>query len=398
MKKIIYISSNIYPFDAGDALHSSGMCKALNKICELYVFSYIRDIKLIDDAKNNFADMNVRFYKNHGSTKFDKFIARSAFTNTVDKKCLRDIIQCIKSENIDIIVIDQIKMVRFFSVLKPKFPQIKFVYISHNAEFKNIYKCKLMTNNEEAGFEHFLFGNDIAIRIRCWLHTRQEKKIIKQSDSILSISKEDIEILCSQYNENSHKFVLSKPLIQFNTQIRNSDRWKHFDKKLLIVGTMDWYPNVKGILWFVNQVFVPILEKDQSYKLYLVGNKPSEEIKELASRYPDNIIVTGFVESTDPYFNICDISIIPVFEGTGTKIKVLESVAKRIPTISTSFSAKDYKDIEKVIKIADDKEAMLESIELLKNDANIRKNVELQMAQYYEDYMNISDEVAALFI
>ena len=161
--------------------------------------------------------------------------------------------------------------------------------------------------------------------------------MIIRSEHVFCISRNDMTMLAQEFGFEK-KYIFSKPLIQF-PKTKSLDDVQHYNHKLMIVGSMNWYPNVKGIMWFVENVFIKLLEKDSELKLYLVGSKPTPEIQALAS---ENIIVTGFVDSTNPYFKECDISIIPVFEGTGAKIKVLESIARGIPTVCSDFAAKDY--------------------------------------------------------
>lgn len=217
-----------------------------------------------------------------------------------------------------------------------------------------------------------------------------EKELISGTDTTLCISKNDIEVLKKEFG-CSNKYVYSKPLIYFE-QIKTRDKLNKFNKKLLIVGSMNWYPNVKGILWFVENVFVEILKYDEEFKLYIVGRNPHDDIKKLEKQYK-NVIVTGEVPDTDKYFEMCDISIIPVFEGTGAKIKVLESIARGIPTVCSAFAAKDYDVTEKEILIAHNAKEFIDDIIMIGKDNKLRQNLFEAMRSYYDNYFELSKDV-----
>ena len=155
---------------------------------------------------------------------------------------------------------------------------------------------------------------------------------------------------------------------------------------------MSWFPNHNGIIWFVEKVFGKLLEIDPEYELYLVGRDPDPSLSELVQRYPDNIILTGGVPDTEEYFRLCGISVIPIFEGTGAKIKVLESIARGIPTVCSAFAAKDY-DITDELFVADSEQDFLEGILTISNQPELRSNYYDRMAYYYDRYFQINHEI-----
>lgn len=63
--------------------------------------------------------------------------------------------------------------------------------------------------------------------------------------------------------------------------------------------------------------------------LYIVGNNPSEEVKKLSGQYNEKVTVTGYVESVDEYYDMCDMMVVPLFIGSGQRVKLIEAVFKR---------------------------------------------------------------------
>ena len=52
----------------------------------------------------------------------------------------------------------------------------------------------------------------------------------------------------------------------------------------------------------------------------------------------DRIIVTGYVEDIREYIASADISIVPVFMGSGLKTKIIQSMALKVPVIANSIA------------------------------------------------------------
>ena len=105
---------------------------------------------------------------------------------------------------------------------------------------------------------------------------------------------------------------------------------------ILFLGAMNRFENQDAILWFVKNIFTNIQTKYSNVKLYIVGGNPPDKIKNLAC---SNIEVTGFVDSLQIYFEKAHIAIVPLRYGAGIKIKTLETLAAKIPTIATTIGA-----------------------------------------------------------
>lgn len=107
---------------------------------------------------------------------------------------------------------------------------------------------------------------------------------------------------------------------------------------LLFVGTLDYYPNEDGIVYFSQEV-LPILRRvaPVSFQIFVVGARPPRRVRALA-RSPEMKLV-GEVASLDPVYNAADLIIVPLRAGGGTRIKLLEAFAYGRPVVSTSTGA-----------------------------------------------------------
>lgn len=390
MKEVLFLASDsgIWPLNSGRSQHSFGLCEELSKYVKLHVISRINDISKLEEAQQEIGrGYDITFVQTGNGYKellmhpINNGNALLSGLSLVETNVINAAIEKIEKYSIDVIIIDYLRNAKYFDYLKKKYPEKKFIYNSHNAEFVNMEK-EYSVNNQNNLIDKML----AKIRLRNIIEW--EKKIISESNKTLSISLDDIKELVNRYSCNKDKFILSKPLIRFR-QVKYEKDLEQFNFRLMIVGTMHWYALVNGIVWFVENVFAKLIETQPRYVLYLVGANPCDEILRLGEKYKNNIVITGTVSSVEEYYELCDISIIPMFEGTGTKLKVLEAMCRGIPTISTTLAAKDY-EVENAILIADSSQEFYEKIIYLSENIIERKRLLREMQEYLIAYYVIN--------
>lgn len=107
---------------------------------------------------------------------------------------------------------------------------------------------------------------------------------------------------------------------------------------LVFVGSMDWLPNIDGMTWFIQEVLPLIRRQQPDCSVAIVGRAPHPDIAALAAADP-RIRLTGTVPDIRPYLWGSSVSIVPLRIGGGTRLKVYESMAARIPVVSTAIGA-----------------------------------------------------------
>lgn len=107
---------------------------------------------------------------------------------------------------------------------------------------------------------------------------------------------------------------------------------------LIFVGSMDWMPNIDGAEWFVREVLPLIRSRRPDCSLAIVGRRPTPKVSRLAERDP-RITVTGTVADVRPWLFGGVASIVPLRVGGGTRLKIYEAMAARIPVASTAIGA-----------------------------------------------------------
>ena len=105
---------------------------------------------------------------------------------------------------------------------------------------------------------------------------------------------------------------------------------------LSLVGTLHYPPNADAARFMVRCVLPEIRRQLPSAQLRLVG-RPDPAAADLV-RAP-GVVATGWSTDLAAELSRADVSVVPVRFGSGTRIKILEAFAHRIPVVSTTIGA-----------------------------------------------------------
>jgi glycosyltransferase involved in cell wall biosynthesis len=137
-------------------------------------------------------------------------------------------------------------------------------------------------------------------------------------------------------------------------------------KEILFVGSLQYLPNVDGVQFLVNEVMPEILKRCPDAVLHVVGQRPDERTTRL--HHPPSIHIVGEVENLEPHYRTCQVCIVPLRSGGGTRLKILEAMAYGRPVVSTAIGAEgiDVQHGENIL-IADTPAELADAIATLLN-------------------------------
>lgn len=102
--------------------------------------------------------------------------------------------------------------------------------------------------------------------------------------------------------------------------------------RILFLANFTYPPNVEGAFWLVHEVLAQLPPR---YKITLAGACDTR-VSRLAG---PRVRVTGAVAEVGPLYADADVVAVPLFTGSGSRIKVLEAFAHRRPVVSTPKGA-----------------------------------------------------------
>ena len=139
---------------------------------------------------------------------------------------------------------------------------------------------------------------------------------------------------------------------------------------VMFQGSFDYPPNSDAAAWLVREIAPQLRQRLPGTRIRLVGQETAG-VRALADE-PD-VTVTGLVPSMESELARADVVLVPLRMGSGTRLKILESFAHRVPVVSTTIGAEGIGAIDGVhLLIADTPGAMVEACQRLQSDPELR--------------------------
>lgn len=391
-KKILIIASGLpRPVKGGTALRFERLFTVLSKEYDLYMAVRFKS----DDEVKNIV-LNKDIFK-------EIFYIKSARPNFLKKIgiTIKSLLKGIPPQAYSMYFKELSEEVKSF-LNKEEIYAIHYDHVEYGYYFKDLknYNCQhvLVVDDivSDKYYEEYLITTNPIKKIYSYityhLYNGYEKNIIKKFNNIITVSKENYKRISMINNCNIG-------IIKNGGDISDNNINKKINKninevKIMFLGSLDYEPNNFAVLYFIEQV-IPILNKQNvNYKLYVVGNNASEKIKSYES---DNIIITGFVEDLDEYYNLCDLMVVPIFSGGGTRTKILESMGKHTVVISTTKGCEgiDVVDGESIL-IANTADEFMEKIILCRDNSFKKREIEenaYNLAKENYDWKKIGREL-----
>lgn len=145
---------------------------------------------------------------------------------------------------------------------------------------------------------------------------------------------------------------------------------------LVFTATMSWAANVEGIHFLLDEVWPLLLRARPQLKAVIIGRNPPAALAEKVQSRNLAVTLTGFVDDVRPYVAQSHVYVIPLWVGSGTRIKAFEAMAMGRPVVSTTLGIEGLPvtDGEHFLR-ADDAETFARAILALLDDAGLRTRI-----------------------
>ena len=340
MKRCLWVvPKGIFPVRDGARVANQALLKSIRPHFDEM------DIMLFNEEDSD--ELHISLYNSEFNPTNVYFFKRASFTNKIKKLLFlaksfllrpdlpvttgyfhterqkHEVSQVLGHRRYDIIVFDGLHPFTAFMDL-PELKNIPVVYRAHNVEGDLWSTAASKTKNK------------IVQKLLIWQGMKMshlELSLIQRAKSVWCIAEEDLKRFQFLRNSDDKKLVLIPVGLDFKN-INQEKKDKSSSKiKLLFLGKMDWAPNKDGLKWFLEEIWPSIDNK--RFELQIVGSGDSTWGTELFKA--PGIKFSGFVKDLDAVYADCDFSVIPIRYGSGTRIKVIESISKGVPVIATEM-------------------------------------------------------------
>jgi glycosyltransferase involved in cell wall biosynthesis len=235
----------------------------------------------------------------------------------------------------DIVIIEGLWLHRYIATVR-RF-HCRVVLDCHNVEAALIQEIANATE-----------GNELPARlIRKFLPSRTkmiEQPAVQAVDQIWVCSDNDAQLMKKLYGETTVSCVVPNAVdvARYDKESacypKPPEGINHNGKVVIFPAAFAWAPNTVAASFLINEIFPRLAADIPDAQLVLPGNRPTAEMTNAAQKEP-RILVTGAVPDIRPYLAAASCMLVPLFQGSGTRFKILESFAAKVPVISTAKGA-----------------------------------------------------------
>ncbi|PDV96453.1 glycosyltransferase family 4 protein [Candidatus Chloroploca asiatica] len=221
--------------------------------------------------------------------------------------------------------------------------------------------------------EQFRSYQDVQRRLRYLLtamkHRRYVAGLLRQLAAVTVVSEGEAKTV----RQLAGKHPLELAVIPNGADVTGCrDYTYHPDPDTLIYpGALSYSANLDAMRYFLEAIFPKIRQERPQTLLRITGRTTPEQRAALPNL--DGVVLTGYVEDIRALIAQSSIEVVPLREGGGTRLKILEALAVGTPVVSTSKGGEGLALVDgEHLLIADSPDAFARATLQLLEDASAR--------------------------
>jgi glycosyltransferase involved in cell wall biosynthesis len=270
-----------------------------------------------------------------------------------------ELVKLLTEKTFDIIQLEGLYLCPYIPVIR-KYSDAKIAYRAHNIE----YEIWARTASLSEGFRSYYLKN-LSKRIK-----RFEVSYLNTYDILVPITDRDGQILDELGNTKPRH--TSQTGIDFASLVPTAKKLEF--PSLFHIGALDWAPNQEGLIWFFSNCWPKIHGENPDLKFYLAGrNAPDWFVRHIKL---DGVEYLGEINDAYDFINSKAIMVVPLFSGSGMRIKIIEGMSLGKPIVTTDIGTEGIPtENGNNILIANTADEFTEAISRLINDRELATRI-----------------------
>ncbi len=211
-----------------------------------------------------------------------------------------------------------------------------------------------------------------------------EGQFSKRVNQVWVCSPADATQLTQLYGKDiSTQVIPNSVQDKFYQSVREAKVSQTVDYSLLFLGKFSYAPNEEAALILLNDIYPALQKRYPQAQLWLVGRDPTNKMK-AAAQLP-NVHITGLVEDVRPYLEQASLMAVPLRQGGGTRLKLLEAFAAHCPVVSTTKGAEGLAVIDtEHVYLRDSLAGMVDAIDTIWRSPNQAQKLTSKAYQLFQ--------------
>ncbi len=284
----------------------------------------------------------------------------------------------------DVIQLEGVFMATYISTIR-KYSNAKITLRAHNIEHQ-IWERHLP---HEKNWLKKQYLNIQSKRLKTF-----ELDVFSLVDAVITITDEDKKGI----QKFAHQQKIHTCLTGINLETYNQVHQPTQPNTVFHFASMDWLPNIEAVEWLLSNVWNEVLIKIPDAQLILAGRGMPEKIKQASSK---NITIIEDVADSVLFYATYDIMLVPLWSGSGLRIKLVEGLAYGKAIITTSIGAEGIPYTKnKELLIADTQEDFVKMIVDLLSNSSKKQQLQINaraLAETHFEYRKLASELILFY-
>ncbi len=291
-----------------------------------------------------------------------------------------ELIKLLTENTFDIIQLEGLYLCPYIPVIR-KYSKALITYRAHNIEYEIWERTATLSHGLRSNYLR-----NLSKRIK-----RFEINHLNTYDILVPITDRDGKILDSLGNTKPRH--TSQTGIDFASLVPTAKKLEF--PSLFHIGALDWAPNQEGLIWFFDHCWSKIHDENPQLKFYLAGRNAPEWFERRIKL--DGVEYLGEINDAYDFMNSKAVMVVPLFSGSGMRIKIIEGMALGKPIVTTDIGTEGIPtENGNNILIANDAEQFHEAITRLINDRELSDNIGKNAIGFIQEKFDNISQAGAL--
>lgn len=211
------------------------------------------------------------------------------------------------------------------------------------------------------------------------------RRVLPHFDALHLLSVDDIKALRDRGISHADTQVF---LPSVSVQKTATPRFSHRLNEALFVGTLSWYANEEGLLWYAENV---LPRHSKPYDHQIVGQGARAGLRHVL-KTAKGVTMHGYVQDLEPHYQSAKCLIAPLLSGSGIKIKIINALARGLPVVTTTRGVEGFPDgYGTAICVEDDPKAFADGVDRFMTDAALWQRASDHARAYYHAHFQGQD-------
>lgn len=291
-----------------------------------------------------------------------------------------ELIKLLTERTFDVIQLEGLYLCPYIPVIR-KYSEALIAYRAHNIE----YEIWERTAKLSEGLRSKYLRN-LSKRIK-----RFEISYLNSYDLLVPITDRDGLILDALGNNKPRH--TSQTGIDFASLVPTAKKLEF--PSLFHIGALDWAPNQEGLIWFFDHCWPKIHSQNPELTFYLAGRNAPEWFERHIRL--EGVEYLGEINDAYDFINSKAVMVVPLFSGSGMRIKIIEGMALGKPIVTTDIGTEGIPtENGNNILIANDADGFTEAVMRLISDRELSDRIGKNAIGFIQEKFDNLSQAGAL--